>query len=194
MMRRRTLLAAASVGWPAAAALANSDPPAHREALVALRAGGCVVAMRHALAPGTFDPPEFRLGDCATQRNLSEAGRAQARRIGDWFKGQRLAPAVVLSSPWCRCVDTAMLAFGGARVWSALGSPHNSDASTNAARMPLLGERLAAAGGREGFEVWVTHMFVIAELSAANTASGEALVLRSAPGGRVEVLARLALA
>ena len=80
-LTRRALLAAGLglaplQGW----ATQNADA----EAL--LRKGGVVVVFRHALAPGTFDPPGMRLGDCSTQRNLSDAGRAQARRIGEWFK------------------------------------------------------------------------------------------------------------
>ena len=63
-----------------------------------LRKGGVVVVFRHALAPGTFDPPGFRLGDCSTQRNLSEEGREQARRIGQWFRAHDLRPRAVLSS------------------------------------------------------------------------------------------------
>ena len=48
----------------------------------ALRSGDHVIALlRHAVAPGTGDPPDFTIGDCATQRNLSDEGRAQAQRI-----------------------------------------------------------------------------------------------------------------
>ena len=61
------------------------------------------------------DPPGFRLGECATQRQLSETGREQAQRIGTWFSARGLAPAEVRSSAWCRCLDTATLAFGRAQ-------------------------------------------------------------------------------
>jgi hypothetical protein len=71
---------AAACLWRALAA--DPDVPA------LLRAGGVVLGIRHALAPGTFDPPQFRLGDCSTQRLLSDEGRAQARRIGEWFKAR----------------------------------------------------------------------------------------------------------
>ncbi|MDZ7592786.1 MAG: histidine phosphatase family protein [Rubrivivax sp.] len=140
MYRRRDLLAAGLV-LPLAPlpALADDEDAAQR-----LRAGGVVVALRHALAPGTFDPPGFTLDSCATQRNLSDEGRAQARRIGQWFRARGLQPAVVRTSPWCRCVDTATLAFGGAETWAALGSPRGSDPATNV-RSPA-----AAAGGAGG--------------------------------------------
>lgn len=78
--------------------------------------------LHRAAEPGIGDPPGFRLGVCATQRQLSEQGRAQSQRIGAWFSARGLAPAEVRSSAWCRCLDTATLAFGRARAWTALNS------------------------------------------------------------------------
>ena len=190
---RRTLLrgslavggAGLLAGLPRLATAAEVEP--------LLREGGCVIAFRHALAPGTFDPPEFKLGDCRTQRNLSDGGRAQARRIGEWFEARRLKPARVRSSPWCRCVDTAQLAFGSAEAWPALGSPRGASESTNAESLRALRTALADATRQRGrFEVWVTHMFVLSDLAATGSSSGEGLVLRAGPNGTVQVLARLA--
>lgn len=159
-----------------------------------LRKGGVVAAFRHSLAPGTFDPPGFRLGDCSTQRNLSEEGRAQARSVGAWFQQRNLQPSKVLSSPWCRCVDSATLAFGPPEVWAALGSPRGSPETTSAAHLHELRAALAVASSRPGrFEVWFTHMFVLSDLANANTSSGEALILQASPSGKAEVLARLAI-
>jgi phosphohistidine phosphatase SixA len=172
----------------------QADAPADDEVARLLRAGGVVVALRHALAPGTFDPPGFVLADCATQRNLSEAGREQARRIGRWFAERRLVPARVRSSPWCRCRDTAQLAFGGAELWPALGSPAGQPETVNAAHRDQLRAGLAQAD-RRGFEVWVTHNFVLQALARQGADSGEALLLRAGPpadGGAVRVLGRLA--
>src|SRR6185436_604948 len=82
-----------------------------------------VILMRHAATePGLGDPQGFRIGDCATQRNLSEAGRADARRIGERFTAERVPIARVYTSPWCRCRETAMLAFGRAEDWDPLSS------------------------------------------------------------------------
>lgn len=179
--RRALLLAGAA--WP----LAGSA----QEAEVPLRAGGVVVCLRHALAPGTYDPPGFRLGDCGTQRNLDDEGRAQARRIGEWFSRRGLRPARVRSSPWCRCIDTARLAFGTTEVWDALGSPRGLPQADAPERLRALREALAAASSRRGaFEVWVTHGFVLAELAGASGAPGEGLVMRD-EGGSPRVLARL---
>ena len=159
-----------------------------------LRAGGVVIAFRHALAPGTFDPPGFRLGDCSTQRNLNDEGRAQARRIGAWFAQRSLRPARVLSSPWCRCVDTATLAFGAAQTVPALGSPRGYGESTNAESLQQLRRALRSAAQRRGeFEAWVTHMFVLSALVGEGSASGEGLVLRADRAGDPELLARLTI-
>lgn len=186
MLDRRALLAAVLAGPLLPARPAEADAASRVEA--ALRAGGVVIAFRHALAPGAYDPPEFRLGDCSTQRNLNDEGRAQARRIGAWFAARRLQPARVRSSPWCRCIDTAQLAFGQAETWAALGSPRGAAEATHTASLEAL--RLAVVARREGFEVWVTHMFVLSALVGQGSASGEGLVLRS-EGGAVALLARL---
>lgn len=189
-MRRRALLGAGlgACGLPGQGSGAAEAADAAAEA--ALRRGGVVIAFRHALAPGSFDPPGFTPGDCATQRNLNDEGRAQARRIGAWFAARGLAPARVRSSPWCRCLDTAQLAFGAAEPWAALGSPRGASETTNAESLEAL--RRAVAARREGIEVWVTHMFVLAALVGQGSASGEGLVLGSVDGV-VALRARLAI-
>ena len=190
MLRRRRLLAA----LPALAALpwtARADG----DAVAALRAGGCVLALRHALAPGTYDPPDMRLDDCRTQRNLSDEGRAQARRIGESLRARALVPRQVRSSPWCRCRETAQLAFGSAEDWRALGSPRAGTETTNAASLAeLRAELQRVSARRDGFEAWVTHMFVLQDLTGSGTASGEGLVLRAGPDGRVQLLGRIVAA
>lgn len=192
MVQRRQLIQA---GLAAALPLASSGVHAAEPDLATLlRQGGVVVAFRHALAPGTFDPPGFRVEDCRTQRNLSEDGREQARAIGRWFQAQGLQPARVRASPWCRCLDTAHLAFNQAEAWPALGSPRGAVETTNAAHLRELRTALAAATQQRGrFEVWVTHMFVLSALADTGTDSGEGLLLR-ADGGALRVLARLRVA
>jgi len=173
--------AAGLMAWPAGS-------QASEDARTLLRAGGVVVALRHAHAPGTFDPPGFELGRCATQRNLDESGRAQARAIGAWFSSHHLVPSAVRSSPWCRCMDTARLAFGRSEAWPALGSVHQ--ATDAAAQIAALRLALAQIGpGR--FEVWVSHQFTLSALTGESTASGEGLVLQAAADGAVRVAARL---
>lgn len=184
--RRQVLAAGLALSWLHVGA-------AESEVAARLRSGGAVIAFRHALAPGTFDPPGFRLGVCSTQRNLSDEGRAQARRIGGWFQAQGLKPARVRSSPWCRCVDTANLAFGAGEVWPALGSPRGYTEATNEQSLRELRRALAAATAQPGrFEVWVTHMFVLSALTGENSSSGEGLVLRADASGAPQLIARLA--
>src|SRR5687768_7388314 len=80
-----------------------------------LREGGHVILVRHAsTVPGTGDPASFRLGDCATQRNLSGEGREESRRLGARLRAERVPVGAVYTSPWCRCRETAVLAFGKA--------------------------------------------------------------------------------
>ncbi|MEC7212011.1 MAG: histidine phosphatase family protein, partial [Pseudomonadota bacterium] len=82
-----------------------------------------VLFLRHALAPGFGDPASFRIDDCRTQRNLSQAGRDQSRRIGDYLRGEGLDIGVILSSRWCRCVETAAeMAMGPFTIHDGLNS------------------------------------------------------------------------
>ena len=188
-LTRRALLAAGLglaplQGW----ATQNADA----EAL--LRKGGVVVVFRHALAPGTFDPPGMHLGDCSTQRNLSDAGRAQARRIGEWFKERQLQPAAVRSSPWCRCMDSATLAFGTPEVWAALGSPHGATETTGARHLHDSREARGRASARSGrLEARSTHAFVQPDPGDDSTRSGAALVLQAHQHANPQVLARLSV-
>ena len=192
---RRRVLQAGALGTLAGVAtgpLLGSAMAASADTAALVRRGGVVVAFRHALAPGTFDPPNFKLGDCSTQRNLSAEGREQARRLGAWFAAQGLRPDSVRSSPWCRCMDTATLAFGAAQPWEALASPVGSPETTTADRLAQLRTALVQARQQPGrFAVWVTHMFVLADLAGANTASGEGLVLQADAAGKPVVLGRV---
>lgn len=141
--------------------------------------GGTVLLLRHAATvPGVGDPPGFRLGDCATQRNLSEAGRESARAFGARLAAAGVRFGPVLSSGWCRCLDTATLAFGRAERWPPLDSFFD-DRRHEPARTAAVRARIAAWRG-PGTLVLVTHMVNIAAIAGEGTAMGEALVL--APG------------
>ena len=85
--------------------------------------GHHVLLMRHADAPGYGDPAGYQLDNCSTQRNLGDKGKKQAVIIGQWLSNQGISSAKVLSSPWCRCLDTAkLLSKGSITVSPALGS------------------------------------------------------------------------
>jgi phosphohistidine phosphatase SixA len=146
---------------------------------------GSVVLFRHAIAPGGGDPPGFALGDCATQRNLSEDGRAQARQIGAAFRARGVAVGRVLTSQWCRARDTAELAFPGQAVEapafnSFFGDRTKGPAQTQAARAIL------DAWQGPGVLVVTTHQVNIAGLTGLSPASGEGIILnRDGAGWRV---------
>lgn len=154
----------------------------------ALRAPGAVVLLRHSFAPGGFDPPGARLDDCSTQRNLDESGRAQAIRIGEAFRRSGIAVGAVRSSPRCRCLDTARLAFGQGQAWGALQGALNDPER----RERQLGEIRKAIAAHPGVPlVLVTHGSVITDLTGLSIRMGEFLVLRRAADGSHQVAGRL---
>ncbi|HEY3066035.1 MAG TPA: histidine phosphatase family protein [Methylomirabilota bacterium] len=146
-----------------------------------LRAGGHVLVMRHAATdPGTGDPPGFTLDDCATQRNLSARGREDARRVGEVFRARGVPVSVVLSSRWCRCLDTARLAFGVVEPWAALDSMFE-DKSKSDEQARAFRER-AGTRPANGNVVLVSHGVNIAAWTGVSTAQGDVVVLT--PSGR----------
>jgi len=178
--------------WLLLALLAALAPAHADEALWnAVREGGHVLFIRHALTvPGFGDPPGFKLEDCATQRNLSDEGRAQARRMGEAFRQRGVPMGEVLSSPWCRCVETAKLAFGRAKTWDALsnlpGRPENADRQVR-----VLRPRIASYRGKANL-VLVSHSSVALALTGEHPAMGEVLVLEPA-SPKPRVIGRLSL-
>jgi phosphohistidine phosphatase SixA len=155
-----------------------------------LSEGGRTVLMRHAIAPGTGDPAGFDLDDCATQRNLSEEGRAQARRIGEHFAEWGVEVDAVLSSRWCRSLETARLAFGADRVEpfapidSFFGDRPAEPAQTAAAKA-----RIAGFAG-DAVQVMVTHQVNITALTGIVPRQGEAIVVEP-DGDGVAVVGRI---
>ena len=158
-----------------------------------LRGGGRVILMRHAITtPGVGDPAGFTLEDCATQRNLTSEGRAHARRVGAAFLARGITLARVLSSPWCRCLETARLAFGTpGEVSTALsnlfGRPEAHDAQVRELR-PLLGARRTG-----GNVMMVTHGSTIQAVTGINPATAEMVIVTPQGGERFAVAGRLSV-
>lgn len=174
--------------WVLAAGLLVAWQARALETWAALREPGAVLIVRHAeTVPGIGDPPGFRIDDCATQRNLSKAGRKQAIAMGRTLAEQGVTVAKVESSRWCRCADTARLAFPRLPVTylDALNSFFD-DRSTADAQTRALRARIAAWKG-PGVLVLVTHQVNISALTGQPTAMGEAVVLRPI-GGDFSVL------
>ncbi len=147
---------------------------------------GSVVLFRHGNAPGVGDPPNMRVGDCRTQRNLDAEGRAQSRRIGQAFRERAIEVRAVLSSRWCRARDTAEEAFPGrVRDESAFDSffadRGDEPARTAAAR------RVIDAWRGPGVMVVVSHQVNISALTGRVPGSGEGIVMRRQGAGMVAV-------
>jgi phosphohistidine phosphatase SixA len=190
MRRMRFVIFIVLLGFCSTAEVAGAADAA--DAWKALRAGGHVVLMRHADAPGGVgDPPGFRVEDCATQRNLSAKGRADAEKIGLRLKGEGIAFEKILSSPWCRCIDTArLLNLGTVETEATFGNVvvlrDQRETLTTGARA------LIARWTARGNLLVVTHGANIQALTGAWLASGEIVVVRGGSDS-VEPVGRLLL-
>lgn len=165
---------------------------ASEEAWQALQQGGTIALFRHARAPGTGDPANFRLEDCATQRNLSAEGRMQAQAIGAAFRARRIPVERVLSSRWCRALDTARLAFGALTepsppLDSFFAGREQEPAQTQAVRRAIQEWR------SNGVLVLVTHQVNITALTGVFPAEGEMLILRPEQDAGFNLVGRIKL-
>lgn len=181
------MIAAAIIQFPTAWVAHADDADAAWEAL---RAGGHVALVRHALAPGSGDPFDFELGDCATQRNLDERGRIQARAIGAAFRDYGVAVSRVLTSRWCRCVETAeLMDLAPVEPFALLDSlTHHRDTSlerTGQLRIWINGH------GDSATVVMVTHNTNISALVGILPDSGETVVVRASDDGQLVVVGRI---
>jgi phosphohistidine phosphatase SixA len=190
MNRMRLAIVALLLGLCGPAEVAAADEAAN--AWNALRAGGHVALMRHADAPGGFgDPPGFRVDDCATQRNLSAKGKADAEKIGSRLKREGIAFEKIVSSPWCRCSETAKLMnVGTVETEATFGNVvvlrDQRETLTSGARA------LIAKWTARGNLLVVTHGANIAALSGISPASGEIVVVKGG-SDRAEPVGRLLL-
>jgi phosphohistidine phosphatase SixA len=153
----------------------------------ALKSGNHLILLRHALAPGFSDPQNFDVNDCKTQRNLNDKGRGQSRDIGALFRSNGIRNALVYSSQWCRCIETAqLLGIGEVAKLPALNSFFEH----------LDRKTLQTASVTEWIEkaplklptVMVTHQVNITALTGYSPASGEMVFVRQEPDGRSSVV------
>ena len=140
--------------------------------------GRQIMMIRHAEAPGNGDPDGFQIDDCSTQRNLSAAGRAQAERLGFYIRSQGVEDAVVLSSQWCRCLDTAeLLDIGTVDDFTGLNSFYTMP-EREAEWLAELREHITLLGRRTDEPViMVTHAVTISAIAGVSVGSGEAVLL-----------------
>jgi phosphohistidine phosphatase SixA len=181
------LQALAAMLWLVAVSPAFSQ----EDAWALLQRPGHVAFLRHAATSGgAGDPPGFNLEDCATQRNLTGAGRAQAERIGAALKAKGITFQRVFTSPWCRCRETARLVAGAeaedmAALSNLVGRSEHRDSQVRSMRAYL------AALDPGTHVLFVTHGIVIAALTGINPAEGELVVVRVGAGGETAIAGRL---
>ena len=183
LVKRRTALARLGAGLiapflasvPGQGFAQTSQSASRAQLLTAWRQGGVLLIRHAATESGLGDPPGFAIGQCRTQRNLSEAGRQASRALGAWLQSQNFKPDAVRISQWCRCQDTARLAFGAYEDWSALNSTFAWQGDP-AAQQKAMRDRLSALpAGRT--EVWVTHQVIMSGLTGAYPGVGEGFLV-----------------
>ena len=152
-----------------------------------LRSGESIALMRHTIAPGTGDPPEFMLGDCNTQRNLSSEGRDQAMRIGARLRENGIHTARVFSSQWCRCLDTARLLELDAVAELTIINSFFQQYENREPQTQALREWITAQNPDDPL-ILVTHQVNITALTGIYPSSGEMVIIRRAGGVELEVV------
>jgi phosphohistidine phosphatase SixA len=163
----------------------------HTEMIERMEAGGHILMIRHALAPGTGDPANFRIGDCSTQRNLDDRGRKQARAIGDWLRSKSITAARVYSSQWCRCLETAeLLEMGSVAELPALNSFYEltRDRQPN---LKALRKFIAEQPSDGVLVILVTHLVTISAIANEGVSSGEGVLLKLNEDAPYEIVGRL---
>lgn len=168
--------------------------PTEQAIRLLLRNGkGYVILLRHAqTTPGTGDPAGFKLEDCKTQRNLSEAGRTQAVRIGERIKADKIQVAQILSSQWCRCRDTARLMNVGTVTPATMLNSFFEDRTTADEQTKQVEQYIRGHQGESGVVIMVTHQVNITALTGIVPSMGEMVIVRANAQGRVEVAGRIA--
>ena len=196
LVPRRTALARLGAGLiapllasaPGRVYAQTAQSTSRAQLLAAWRQGGVLLIRHAATESGLGDPPGFVIGQCRTQRNLSEEGRQASRAFGAWLQSHNFKPDAVRSSQWCRCQDTARLAFGAYEDWTALNSTFAGQGDP-VAQQQALRERLSALpAGRT--EVWVTHQVNMTGLTGAYPEMGEGFLVDAQ--GRLKARGRVA--
>ena len=141
-----------------------------------LKVGGKLIFIRHAYAPGGGDPENFNIYDCSTQRNLSERGRIQSRKIGNFFTENKIKIEKVYSSEWCRCKETTSLAFKNFKTKSFLNSFYSSKFAQNKNSQMRDFKKFLLDWDEKTNLIFVTHYIVISEILDYPSSSGEIVI------------------
>jgi phosphohistidine phosphatase SixA len=157
--------------------------------LSASSAKGYVLLLRHSLAPGVGDPENFKLGDCSTQRNLSQEGRDDAAEIGAWIKRQKVKIYRVESSRWCRARQTAkLLDIGKVKLNKNLDSLFRESNLESHPQTLKTKEQILNHRDKSGLLVLVGHYVNIAALVGVGVDSGEGVIVKANKNGVIKVL------
>ena len=141
-----------------------------------LKKGGKIIFIRHAYAPGGGDPNDFNINDCDTQRNLNNEGRLQSKKIGDFFKNNKISIEKVYSSEWCRCKETAHIAFRSFETKNFLNSFFSQRFAKNRENQVENFNKFINNWNGKGNLILVTHYVVISEILNYAPSSGEIVV------------------
>ena len=141
-----------------------------------LQNGGNIIFIRHAYAPGGGDPENFDINDCSTQRNLNDNGRNQSKKIGNLFKTNEVAVDKVISSEWCRCKETALIAFNEFKTKNFLNSFYSPKFAKNKKKQIKNLKNYINNWDDNKNLVLVTHYVVISEVLDYASRSGEIVI------------------
>ena len=141
-----------------------------------LKKGGNLIFIRHAYAPGGGDPKNFDINNCNTQRNLSNSGRDQAKKIRSFFKDNNIPISKVYSSEWCRCKETASIAFKDFETKSFLNSFFSSQFAKNKDPQMKKLKKFINNWNENKNLVFITHYVVISESLNYAPSSGEIVI------------------
>ena len=144
--------------------LLNKTSFANENIVEILKKEDNIIFIRHAIAPGNGDPSNFDITDCSTQRNLNKEGESQALKIGKFFEKNHIKIKKVLSSEWCRCKDTAKIAFGRYETKNFLNSFYEKRFSDNKDKQILDFQQFVKNWDDNGNLVLITHYVVISEI------------------------------
>lgn len=141
-----------------------------------LQQGGKLIFIRHAYAPGGGDPDNFNINDCSTQRNLNNKGKDQSKKIGNFFRENNILLENIYSSEWCRCKETALIAFKNFEKKSFLNSFFSEKFAKNKNnQIKELKKFIKDWNGKQNL-VFVTHYVVISEILNYASSSGEIVI------------------
>ena len=154
----------------------NNNAFSDDKILKSLKDGKKLVFIRHAIAPGNGDPNNFDINDCSTQRNLNENGIEESKKIGLFFKNNKIKIDKVLSSQWCRCKDTAKYAFKNFKTFDALNSFYDEKFAANEAKQIKDLKNYIKRWNSDKNLVLITHFVVISSILNTGASSGEIII------------------